>query len=143
MATVSVSVAVDRRELERLIRRAPAEARRVVRRRNEALRDDLVRRMPRRTGETARRTRAVATGEYEGRVEIPEVPGRFLIEGTRPHVIRGNPLRFRSGERWVFARLVRHPGTRAHPFAQQAARAAVGPLARAVTGIFGGRGTPA
>jgi hypothetical protein len=139
MATVSVSVRVDKRELERLIRQSPALASREVARRTDALRDDVVRRMPRRTGKTAGRTVAVRRGPYDGAVEIPEVPGRFLIEGTRPHVIRGNPLRFLGrGGGVVFARVVHHPGTRANPFAADAARAALSPFQRAVALLFGG-----
>jgi hypothetical protein len=42
MATVSVSVTVKKRELERLIRTAPADATREVRRGTERLRDDVV-----------------------------------------------------------------------------------------------------
>jgi hypothetical protein len=139
MPTVSVSVTVKKRELERLIRTAPADATREVRRSTERLRDDVVARMPRRTGKTARATRAVMRGPFEGAVEIPEVPGRFLIEGTRSHVIRGNPLAFMGrGGGMVFVRFVRHPGTKPNDFAERAARAALSPFQRAVAGIFGG-----
>ena len=40
-------------------------------------------------------------------------------EGTRPHIImpnRSRALRFRQGGTMVFARQVRHPGTRANPY---------------------------
>jgi hypothetical protein len=142
MATVSVSVKVDKRELERLIRRSPADASATVKRQTGALRDDIARRMPKRTGQTARNTRAVMRGPYEGAVEIPEVPGRFLVEGTRAHAIvprRGRALRFVAGGMVVFARRVWHPGTKPNRFAEDAARAAVSPAARAVAKIFGGR----
>lgn len=140
MATVSVSVTVDKRELERLIRRGPAEASRGVRQRTDALRDDIAARMPKKTGKTARATRAVMRGPYEGAVEIPGEPGRFLIEGTRPHVIRGNPLRFMGrGGGVVFATIVHHPGTKPNDFAERAARAAVSPFARLLGNVFGGR----
>lgn len=128
MATVSVSVNVNKRELERLIRSAPGEARAAAKRQAQDLRDDVRRRMPRRTGTTARNTEAVQRSEYSWAVEIPEVPGRFLIEGTRPHLIRprnGRVLRFMGrGGGVVFARLVRHPGTKPYPFARDAAKAA-------------------
>ncbi|WP_235718302.1 hypothetical protein [Mycolicibacterium goodii] len=48
----------------------------------------------------------------------------YVHEGTRPHVIRprrAQALRFQVGGRTVFARLVRHPGTRARPFLRNAA----------------------
>lgn len=131
MATVSVSVKVDKRRLENLIRQSPAKARAETQRQAVALRDDIRRRIPKRTGETARKTHEEQRGPYEWAVAIPEVPGRFLIEGTRPHVIRprkpGGVLRFGgAGGTVVFATVVHHPGTKANPFAEQAARAAVG-----------------
>lgn len=48
----------------------------------------------------------------------------YVHEGTRPHLIRpkrAKALRFNIGGRTVFARLVRHPGTRARPFLRNAA----------------------
>lgn len=47
----------------------------------------------------------------------------YVHEGTRPHLIRprrAKALRFEIGGRTVFARLVRHPGTRARPFLRNA-----------------------
>jgi hypothetical protein len=144
MATVSVSVKVDKRKLERLIRAAPAEATREVRRGTERLRDDVVRRMPSRSGATARKTKAVMRGPYDGAVEIPEVPGRYLIEGTGLYgpkhryivPVAKTVLAWRQGTVWVFARRVR--GIKPNSFAQDAARAALSPFQRAVAGIFGG-----
>lgn len=49
----------------------------------------------------------------------------FVVRGTRPHLIRPRrrrALRFRVGGRQVFARLVRHPGTRANNFLLDALR---------------------
>lgn len=141
MAGVTVSVTVDKRALERLVRRGPAEAERVTRERAVALRQDIQQRMPRDTGRTARATREVRKGPYDWAVEIPAVPGRFLIEGTRAHVIRPrfrHVLRFFGPAGVVFARVVHHPGTRPNPFAEDAARAAQRPFARLVAAIFGG-----
>lgn len=48
----------------------------------------------------------------------------YVHEGTRAHVIgprRAKALRFQIGGRTVFAKLVRHPGTRARPFLRNAA----------------------
>ena len=45
-------------------------------------------------------------------------------EGSRPHIIRprrAKALRFEVGGRTVFARMVRHPGTKARPFLRNAA----------------------
>lgn len=44
-------------------------------------------------------------------------------EGSRPHIIRprtAKALRFEVGGRTVFAKMVRHPGTRARPFLRNA-----------------------
>lgn len=45
--------------------------------------------------------------------------GVYLHEGTRPHVIeprRKKALRWTDGGRFVFARRVKHPGTKADPY---------------------------
>lgn len=45
--------------------------------------------------------------------------------GTRPHIIRprnAQVLRFKVGGRFVYAKLVHHPGTRAQPFLDRALR---------------------
>lgn len=51
----------------------------------------------------------------------------YLIEGTAPHVIRprqARALRFLSGGKIVFSRVVHHPGTRANDFMIRALNAA-------------------
>lgn len=50
---------------------------------------------------------------------------RFVLDGTRPHLIRprrAKALRFEVGGDVVFSKLVRHPGTRPNPFLQRALR---------------------
>ena len=47
----------------------------------------------------------------------------YVHEGTRPHTIRprtAQALRFEVGGRVVFAKVVRHPGTKARPFLRNA-----------------------
>jgi hypothetical protein len=54
---------------------------------------------------------------------------KFVHDGTRPHVIRprqAQALRFLVGGRVVYAKVVHHPGTRARPFLDQAAREIAG-----------------
>lgn len=49
----------------------------------------------------------------------------MVNDGTRPHIIRPRArqaLRFEVGGRIVFAKVVRHPGTRANPFLDRALR---------------------
>lgn len=51
----------------------------------------------------------------------------FVHEGTRPHVITGNPLLvFQVAGTTVFARKVNHPGTKANPFLVRATQAVIG-----------------
>lgn len=72
-----------------------------------------------------------ATGPYAD--IVAGVPGLtpylgYHMEGTHAHVIRprrrGGALRFVSNGRVVFARQVRHPGTRANDFLRDALRRA-------------------
>ena len=81
---------------------------------------------PRRSGRMAdslqfvlgARQATFSTGSFEGVDYTP-----FVIDGTRPHVIlprRARHLRFVIGGRVIFARRVRHPGTRPNPFPQRA-----------------------
>lgn len=49
----------------------------------------------------------------------------MVNDGTSPHIIRprrAQALRFTVGGRVVYAKLVRHPGTRANPFLDRALR---------------------
>ena len=49
----------------------------------------------------------------------------MVNDGTRPHLIRpknAKALRFKMGGRTVFAKVVKHPGTRARPFLDRALR---------------------
>lgn len=49
---------------------------------------------------------------------------RFVHQGTRAHVIHGNPLLvFTIGSQTIFTTVVHHPGTKAQPFLTQAASA--------------------
>lgn len=48
---------------------------------------------------------------------------KFVAEGTKPHVIRpknASALKFQIGGRTVFAKSVKHPGTKANPFMSDA-----------------------
>lgn len=72
-----------------------------------------------RTGETRGSIRATY-GVRTGKV-VAGGASLFLENGTRAHVIRGNPLlRFVVNGETVFRRMVRHPGTRATHFMQDA-----------------------
>jgi len=59
---------------------------------------------------------------------------KFVVKGTRPHLItprRAKALRYktRTGQ-WVFAKRVRHPGTRANDFVGRAYLKSIKPVTR-------------
>lgn len=64
---------------------------------------------------------------------------RFVDEGTAPHEIRprrGAFLRFQIGGQAIFARAVKHPGTKAYNFSGDAKEAAHAALVREVEESF-------
>lgn len=104
-------------------------------------------RVRRKTGTTARTIRITELSETHVTVSVGGA-GAFLEHGTRPHIIRprvarvlrfpakGVPVtlagRARTGAvrklgkgAYIFARMVRHPGTRKMPFLIPGARAAI------------------
>ncbi|MFC8466008.1 hypothetical protein [Streptomyces sp. NPDC057250] len=61
----------------------------------------------------------------EGVVVSTHEASRFVLDGTRPHLIRPRrkkALRFQAGGGVVFAKLVRHPGTKANNYLLRALR---------------------
>lgn len=79
-----------------------------------------------RTGELRGTIDVIDRGTYWKRVIARARHGRFIEDGTKPHVIRprnGTFLKFVVGGRTVFARKVNHPGTSRRPFMQNAANA--------------------
>lgn len=61
--------------------------------------------------------------------------GKFVHDGTKPHIIRaknGKALRWPSGGKFAFRRMVRHPGTRPDKFIVDAGKALVAATAKRV-----------
>ena len=125
---MSVSVRLDRRAVERLLRLPGGLVDRNMRRRVD------------RAAQVARRTAPGSMGDFisssferRGNDPIGTITSRhpatiYVVSGTRPHTIRpvrAQALRFTVGGRVVFASVVHHPGTEANPFLQRALRAAV------------------
>lgn len=78
-----------------------------------------------RTGATRRSLYYQASGTVV-KVGSNSVVAKWLNNGTSPHTIRpvrAQALRFQSGGRTVFAKVVHHPGTRATRFLQRALEA--------------------
>lgn len=124
-------VRIDATRLERLLRGPGSPGARLLRRRADRV---------------AARARVLGArhgsmGQYitdpriEGRgrgltavIECTHPAARFVLFGTRPHLIRpryARALRFEVEGRVVFAQLVRHPGTRADNWLAQSLRDAL------------------
>lgn len=61
----------------------------------------------------------------EGVITCDHPAVRFVVEGTRPHIVkprRAKALRFEVGGQVVFAAYARHPGTRPNNFLGRALR---------------------
>lgn len=80
-----------------------------------------------RTGELRGTLDIIDKGAYWKRLIAPANHAKFIEYGTNAHVIKPKPgrrfLKFFVGERAVYARSVRHPGTSKRPFMENAARA--------------------
>lgn len=122
---VSVDVRIDQGRLSRFLR----------------LRGGIIERnLARRTARVADIARSLAPGTMPRYIDWHIEEGRrglqgvitcdhpatlYVLQGTRPHVIkprRAQALRFEVDGRIVYAKIVRHPGTRANPFLQRALR---------------------
>lgn len=94
------------------------------------------RRAPVKTGALRASIRVAQSRDVLGRYAVgydvsASVPyALFVHEGTAPHIIRprraGGLLRFQVGGQTVFAREVKHPGTRPNPFLADALRVVEG-----------------
>lgn len=108
------SLAYGRRRMASLQRRIANQARQDV---------------PVRTGNLGRtvgegQIRVTGPRSVSGSVHAKADYALYVHEGTRPHIIRprrAQALRFQIGGRTVFAKMVRHPGTKARPFLRNAA----------------------
>jgi len=76
-------------------------------------------RAPVRTGRLRESISLIKVNDLHYVVGSPLEYAVYVERGTRPHIIRpkrARALRFVVGGETVFARLVRHPGTKPHPF---------------------------
>jgi hypothetical protein len=74
-----------------------------------------------RSGRTRQSIKAKVNGWKSGFVKAGGA-ALFIENGTKAHVIRGNPyLRFTVNGQTLFRRMVHHPGTAPRPFMQEAA----------------------
>lgn len=107
------TITIGRRRMASLQRRVANQARQDV---------------PVRTGNLGRQVkegdiRVAGPRTVSGSVRDDAKYAVFVHDGTRAHVIRprhAKALRFMVGGRVVFAKMVRHPGTKARPFLRNA-----------------------
>lgn len=82
---------------------------------------------PRKTGYLAS-TIVKEVGNGEASIEVLEPYAMYVVNGTRPHIIRpvnASVLAFQDASgKMVFTRLVHHPGTKPNPWLQKAAEEA-------------------
>lgn len=120
---MSVEVRLDRDALERYLRARGGPAGRDIQRRTARVKALAEVGAPGRMGD------AVDSDVYQGpeglvgEVTVTHPAVFYVMDGTRPHLIRPRrkkALRFEARGSVVFAKLVRHPGTRANPFLRRA-----------------------
>lgn len=66
--------------------------------------------------------RSQMTGISSGKVEVGAKYAIFVHEGTKPHIIKIRRKKVLANKRQgkIFGKVVKHPGTRANPFLQEA-----------------------
>jgi hypothetical protein len=125
---MSAEVRIDASRLERMLRLPGGPGARLLRRRADRV-AARARVLGARHGSMGRFVQdPVVSGSGRGLtavIECTHPATRFVLFGTRPHLIRprrARALRFEVEGQQVFAQLVRHPGTRADNFMEQALR---------------------
>lgn len=122
---MSVEVRIDQGRLARMLRARGGIAHRRLSRKTERVADIARREAPGSMGRYVDWRVTEGPGGLQGVVTCDHPAVRFVLEGTRPHLIRprrARALRFEVDGQVVFTRLVRHPGSRPNPFLQRALR---------------------
>lgn len=129
MFSVSTSFSLDRTRIQRMLRLPSGVVHRNMERRLRRVEAEAIRGAP---GSMKQRIRVqiqrAPGGEFRGVVKVEHPAAIFVVNGTRPHLIRpvrARVLRFTVGGQVVYARLVRHPGNKPNDFLRKALRAAL------------------
>ncbi|MDX3237209.1 hypothetical protein PV392_16325 [Streptomyces sp. ME03-5709C] len=120
---MSVEVRIDQGRLARLLRARGGIAERKLRQRTRRVASIAEREAPGSMGDDVSWRIEAGPRGLQGVVTCSHPAVRFVLDGTRPHLIRprrAKALRFEVGGRTVYAKLVRHPGTRANNFLRRA-----------------------
>lgn len=120
MFSVSSSFRLERSRVERMLRLPGGMVHRNMERRVRRVEAEARRRAPGSMGAGIRSSIQRGPGrDFRGVITSSHPATIFVVYGTRPHLIRpvrAKALRFTVGGRVVYAKLVRHPGTRANNF---------------------------
>lgn len=122
---MSVEVRIDQTLLQRLLRRRGGPAERKLRTRTERVANFAEQEAPGSMGRFVSWDVEEGPRGLQGVVVCDHPAVRFVLEGTRPHIIRPRNkrfLRFEVEGHVVYTKLVRHPGTRANDFMGRALR---------------------
>lgn len=129
MFSVSTSFSLNRSRIERMLRLPGGMVYRNMERRVRRVEAEAIRGAP---GSMKQRIRVqiqrAPGGEFRGVVKVEHPAAIFVVNGTRPHLIRpvrASVLRFTVSGQVVYARLVRHPGNKPNDFLRKALRAAL------------------
>ncbi|MFB8402212.1 hypothetical protein [Streptomyces sp. NPDC055912] len=124
---MSVEVRIDQGRIARLLRARGGIAERALRRRTQRVADLAEQKAPGSMGDYVAWTIEQGPRGLQGVVTCDHPAVRYVLDGTRPHVIRprrAKALAFDMGGRRVAAKRVSHPGTRANNFLGEALREA-------------------
>ncbi|MDN3056844.1 hypothetical protein PH213_20280 [Streptomyces sp. SRF1] len=122
---MSVQVTVDPSRLARLLRRRGGRAERKLRERTSRVASIAEREAPGSMGRYISWKVVEGPRGLQGLIVCDHPAVHYVLNGTRPHLIRprrAKALRFKLGGRVVFAKLVRHPGTKPNDFLGKALR---------------------
>lgn len=122
---MSVEVRIDPGRIARLLRARGGVVERKLRARTERVEAIAKADAPGRMGDFISSRVEEGPKGLQGVVECTHPAVRYVLDGTRPHVIRprrAKALRFDVGGRTVFAAVVHHPGTRPNNFLARALR---------------------
>ncbi|MCF3960609.1 hypothetical protein [Streptomyces fuscigenes] len=122
---MSVQVRVDPGVISRLLRLRNGPVERRLRERTRKVADIAAREAPGTMGSYVEWDVEAGPRGLQSVITCNHPAVRFVLDGTRPHIIRprrASALRFEVGGEVVFSRLVRHPGTRANNFMARALR---------------------
>lgn len=127
--TVSTSFTLNRSRIQRVLRLPGGMVYRNMQRRMRRAEAEAIRLAPGGMKRTiSSQVQRGPGGEFRGVISVRHPAALYVINGTRPHLIRpvrAQALRFTIGGRVVFAKVVHHPGSKPNNFLRKAMREAL------------------